>query len=289
MDPSSPARLAVVSGGGTGIGRAVARRLAAQGDRVVIIGRRAEVLHRTAAAINAEVRRPAATEDSGTLRLPAAAENGGAVRRPAAAGDSGAVLPISADLTDPDQVERVAGEIGRLGPVDVLVNNAGAIITPPAGDGLGALAAAWRHDLDVNLITAVLLTSALLERLARPGGRLIMISSAAAQRGGSGPHSAGSYAAAKAALHGWALGLARQLGPDGITVNVLAPGYIEDTGIFHGRDTPDFVTAKIADTLVGRPGTPADVAAAIGYLASAEAGYLTGQIIGLNGGAVLGR
>lgn len=251
-------RLAVVSGGATGIGREIARAFAGRGDRVVIIGRRVELLHRASVAINQAM-------------------------------GSNLVIPVSADLTDPTQVRRAADSIAELGKVDVLINNAGAIITPPAGEGLDALAASWRRDLDTNLITAVLLTNALLENLSRPGGRLIMISSAAAQRGGAGAHSAGSYAAAKAALHGWALGLARQLGKDGITVNVLAPGYIEDTDIFHGQDTPDFVAAKIADTLVGRPGTPADVAAAISYIASADAGYLTGQIIGLNGGAVLGR
>ncbi|WP_033344642.1 SDR family NAD(P)-dependent oxidoreductase [Catenuloplanes japonicus] len=251
-------RLAVVSGGATGIGREIATAFAAQGDRVVIIGRRAGLLHQAGRDIN----RAAGAE---------------------------LVIPVGADLTDPAQVQRAADRIAEFGTVDVLVNNAGAIITPPAGDGLDALAASWRRDLDINLITAVLLTHALLSHLTRPGGRLIMISSAAAQRGGAGTHSAGSYAAAKAALHGWALGLARQLGRDGITVNVLAPGYIQDTGIFRGQDTPDFVATKIADTLVGRPGTPADVAAAVTYIASAGAGYLTGQIIGLNGGAVLGR
>ncbi|WP_179277468.1 SDR family NAD(P)-dependent oxidoreductase [Actinoplanes regularis] len=251
-------RLAVVSGGATGIGREIAHSFAAHGDRVVIIGRRVELLRQAAEEIDRAI-------------------------------GAKVVFPVSADLTDPAQVQHAADRIAELGTVDVLVNNAGAIITPPAGDGLAALAASWRHDLDTNLITAVLLTNALLGQLTRPGGRVIMISSAAAQRGGAGSHSAGSYAAAKAALHGWALGLARQLGKDGITVNVLAPGYIQDTDIFHGQDTPDFVAAKIADTLVGRPGTPADVAAAIGYIASADAGYLTGQIIGLNGGAVLGR
>ncbi|MGX6606443.1 SDR family NAD(P)-dependent oxidoreductase [Micromonosporaceae bacterium Da 78-11] len=254
----SPSRLVVVSGGGTGIGREIARSFAGRGDRVVIIGRRAEVLVRACGDIN----RGAGAD---------------------------LVVPIAADLTDPAQVEGVAARIADLGPVDVLVNNAGAVVTPPAGDGLAALAAAWRRDLDTNLLTAVLLTTALLDQLARPGGRLIMVSSAAAQRGGAGAHSAGSYAAAKAALHGWAFGLARQLGPDGITVNVLAPGYVRDTDIFRGRDTPEFVATKVADTLVGRPGTPADVAAAIDYIASPDAGYLTGQVIGLNGGAVLGR
>ncbi|MFJ8044110.1 SDR family NAD(P)-dependent oxidoreductase [Kitasatospora sp. NPDC096147] len=247
-------RLAVVSGGGTGIGKAIARELVDAGHRVVVIGRRSAV-------------------------LAAAAEELGA----------GRVIPVTADLTDPAQVEAAAARIGQVGPVDVLVNNAGAVITRPADDSLGALADSWRHDLDTNLMTTVLLTTALLGQLRRPGGRLVMISSAAAQRGGAGPHSAGSYAAAKAAVHGWALGLARQLGPEGITVNVLAPGYIADTEIFGEQWTPEFHAGKVADTLVGRAGTPEDVAAAVGYLASPAAGYLTGQIIGLNGGAVLGR
>ena len=251
-------RLVVVSGGGTGIGREIARSFALAGEQVAIIGRRTDVLDRARDAIDR------------------------------AAGQS-RVTSVAADLTDPHQVRIAADRIAELGPVDVLVNNAGAIITPPADDSLEALAAAWRRDLDTNLVTAVLLTTALTPHLARPGGRLIMISSAAAQRGGAGPHSAGSYAAAKAALHGWAFGLARQLGPDGITVNVLALGYVADTEIFQGRQPPGFEAGKIADTLVGRGGTPDDVAAAVTYIASPAAGYLTGQVIGLNGGAVLGR
>ncbi|WP_329577608.1 SDR family oxidoreductase [Kitasatospora sp. NBC_01250] len=251
-------RLAVVSGGGTGIGKAIAAQLAADGRRVVVLGRRAEVLEQARASIDRAVGAPS-------------------------------VVPVPVDLTDAQQVGEAAAVIAELGPVDVLVNNAGAVITAPADETLAALADAWRRDLDTNLLTAVLLTTALQERLRRPGGRLIMISSAAAQRGGAGAHSAGSYAAAKAALHGWAFGLARALGPDGITVNVLAPGYIEDTEIFGDRWSERFHAEKVADTLVGRAGTPADVAAAVGYLASPAAGYLTGQVIGLNGGAVLGR
>ncbi|MEV8099726.1 SDR family oxidoreductase [Kitasatospora sp. NPDC085879] len=90
-------------------------------------------------------------------------------------------------------------------------------------------------------------------------------------------------------MHGWAFGLARQLGPDGVTVNILAPGYVADTEIFGRGWTPDFHARKVADTLVGRAGAPEDVAAAVAYLASPAAGYVTGQVIGVNGGAVLGR
>ncbi|MER7754169.1 SDR family oxidoreductase [Kitasatospora sp. NPDC097643] len=254
----TPNRLAVVSGGGTGIGRAIAARLAAEGHRVVILGRRTAVLEEAREEIEWAV-------------------------------GEGRIVPLGVDLTDPEAVTAAAARIAELGPVDVLVNNAGAIVTPPADDGLAALAEAWRRDLDGNLLSAVLLTTALEGRLRRPGGRLVVISSAAAQRGGAGPHSAGSYAAAKAALHGWAFGLARQLGPDGITVNVLAPGYIESTEIFGDRWSEEFHRRKIEDTLVGRAGTPVDVAEAVAYLASPAAGYLTGQVIGLNGGAVLGR
>ncbi|MEU8510805.1 SDR family oxidoreductase [Kitasatospora sp. NPDC048722] len=251
-------RLAVVSGGGTGIGRAIAARLAADGNRVAILGRRAAVLDEARDAIERTV-------------------------------GPGRILPVPVDLTDPEAVEAAAARIALLGPVDALVNNAGAIVTPPADRSLAALAHSWRQDLDGNLLSAVLLTTALQDHLRRPGGRLVVISSAAAQRGGAGPHSLGSYAAAKAALHGWAFGLARQLGPDGITVNVLAPGYVEDTEIFGYGWTEAFHAQKVADTLVGRAGTPADVAEAVSYLASPAAGYLTGQVIGLNGGAVLGR
>ncbi|SOB79813.1 SDR family NAD(P)-dependent oxidoreductase [Streptomyces sp. 1331.2] len=250
--------LAVVSGGGTGIGRAIAARLAGEGRRVVTVGRRAAVLEQAREEIEREA-------------------------------GPGRIVPVAADLTDPAAVAAAADRIAGLGPVDALVNNAGAIVTPPEDDSLAALARSWRHDLDVNLLTAVLLTTALQGALRRPGGRLVVISSAAAQRGGAGPHSAGSYAAAKAALHGWAFGLARQLGPDGITVNVLAPGYIEETEIFGAGWSEEFHARKVADTLVGRAGTPADVADAVAYLVSPACGYVTGQVIGVNGGAVLGR
>ncbi|MFI8454929.1 SDR family NAD(P)-dependent oxidoreductase [Kitasatospora sp. NPDC085464] len=251
-------QLAVVSGGGTGIGRAIAARLAGDGYRVVILGRRADVLERAREEIEWTV---------GPDRI----------------------VPLTVDLTDPEAVEEVARRIGELGPVDALVNNAGASVPVPEDGSLAALARSWRHGLDSNLLTAVLLTTALQSRLRRPGGRLVVISSTAAQRGGAGPYSAGTYAAAKAALHGWAFGLARELGSEGITVNVLAPGYIEETEIFGSWWSEEFHARKIADTLVGRAGTPTDVADAVGYLVSPAAGYVTGQVIGVNGGAVLGR
>jgi 3-oxoacyl-[acyl-carrier protein] reductase len=242
--------LAVVSGGGTGIGAAIAWALVDDGHDVVIIGRRAEVLNTTAAELGERAGRPRA------------------------------VRPVTADLSRPDEVASAVAEIGAE-PVDVLVNNAGAFQSR-AGDSLSEVDHYWRASVDANLMTAVLLTEALLPRLARPGGTLLFISSIAAQRGGGG-----AYSATKAALHGWAYDLATELGPAGVTVNVVSPGYVEGTDFFAGRMTPQGHAARVARTLIGRAGAPEEIAEAVRYLTRAR--YVTGQVIGVNGGAVLGR
>ncbi|MGB2568403.1 SDR family NAD(P)-dependent oxidoreductase [Micromonospora citrea] len=245
-------RLAVVSGGGTGIGAAVARGLVGDGFDVLVVGRRVEPLRATAERIRAE------------------------------AGREDAVTVVTADLTDPEQTAGVVTAVGGR-PVDVVVNNAGGYL---GGDtsGLHGVAAHWRANLDANVLTAVLLTEALRPALRRPGGRVLLISSIAAQRGGGG-----AYSAAKAALHGWAYDLATQLGPEQITVNVVSPGYVADTEFFGDRMTPDGHAKRVAATLVGRAGEPDDIAAAVRYLAGPSAGYVTGQVLGVNGGSVLGR
>lgn len=245
-------RLAVVSGGGTGIGAATARALVDDGCAVLIAGRRSDVLRATAERINNDCGRPAA------------------------------VRPVVADLTKPDEVGRVVEAVaGR--SVDVIVNNAGGYLGGDTGT-LTALAAHWRSNLDANVLTAVLLTEALLPSVRRPGGRIILVSSIAAQRGGGG-----AYSAAKSALHGWAYDLAAQLGPEQVTVNVVSPGYVTDTEFFGDRMTPEAHARRVAATLVGRAGEPAEIAAAIRYLAGPAAGYVTGQVLGVNGGSVLGR
>jgi 3-oxoacyl-[acyl-carrier protein] reductase len=133
-------------------------------------------------------------------------------------------------------------------------------------------------------MTAVLLTETLLPRLSRPGGRILLFSSIAAQRGGGGP-----YSAAKAALHGYVLDLAVQLGPQGVTANVISPGYIADTEFFAGRMTPEGHASRVNATLVGRAGEPDDIAQTVRWLAGPQGGFVTGQIINVNGGSVLGR
>src|SRR5262245_57319936 len=188
---TDPPRRIVVSGGGTGLGRAIASRFAQEGDTVVIVGRRKEVLADAAEAINSEL----------------VAER---------------ISFLVADLEDPAQVGSVAEAIAAEGAVDVLVNNAGGIASGD-DDDLEEVAERWLTDFRNNVLTAVLLTDALVPYMARPGGRIIAMSSIAGVRG------PGSYGAAKAALHAWVYGLAAQLGPEGITVNAVAPGFIPDT------------------------------------------------------------
>ncbi|MFY1688096.1 SDR family NAD(P)-dependent oxidoreductase [Plantactinospora sp. WMMB782] len=245
-------RLAVVSGGATGIGAAVAEGLVSDGYDVIVVGRRAELLEQAATRIGKQLGRP------------------------------GSVQAVPADLTDPAQLGRVVEAVaGRT--VDAVVNNAGGYLDGDSST-LDGVAARWRANLDSNVLTAVLLTEALRPALRRPGGRVLLISSIAAQRGGGGP-----YSAAKAALHGWGYHLAQELGPEQITVNVISPGYVVDTEFFDGRMTPEGHRRRIDATLVGRAGEPADIAAAVRYLVSPAAGYVTGQVLGVNGGSVLGR
>jgi 3-oxoacyl-[acyl-carrier protein] reductase len=240
------ARLAVVSGGGTGIGRATAGMLAGEGYDVIIVGRRPDVLADAVKWIG-----PQATA-------------------------------VQADLAEPGRTDAVVEAVaGR--PVDVVVNNAGAYVGGDDSTPEG-LVDRWRANFDSNVITAVLLTNALLPLLRRPGARIILTSSIAAQRGGGGP-----YSAAKAALHGYGLDLATRLSPEGITANVISPGYVTDSEFFDGRMTEEGHAQRVAATLVKRAGVPDDIAEAVRWLVGPGGGFVTGQIINVNGGSVLGR
>jgi 3-oxoacyl-[acyl-carrier protein] reductase len=246
-------RTVIVSGGGTGIGRAVARRFALAGDDVTIIGRREHVIAEAATSLNAEVERMA-------------------------------VLAVGADLSSTNDVERVASGLGRGGnPVDVIVNNAGGV-GGAEGEGLRGVEADWEAEFRGNVLTAVLLTNALEPQLRRPGASIVNVSSIAALAGGGD-----SYSAAKAAVNGWTLDLAIRLGPDGIRVNAVVPGYIADTEFFGERMTDERHERLVARTLLGRAGDPEDVAGCVFFLASEDAAYITAELLQINGGALLGR
>lgn len=238
-------RTVVVTGGATGIGYAVARTLVRAGDQVVITGRRESLLKEAADRIGA--------------------------------------TPVAFDAADPESVTDALPHLPER--VDVLVNNAGGntdFDRPAAGGDLASVAANWRANLDANLISAVLVTTALTARFSE-NARVVTIGSIAARQG------AGAYGAAKAAVEAWTASLAAQLGPRGITANVVSPGLTLDTEFFRGRMTPEGIDRRVAATRNGRAGTTDDVAATVAFLASPAAGHLTGQVIHVNGGAYLGR
>ncbi len=248
----SAARTIVVSGAGTGIGRAVACKLAADGFHVTAVGRRKEPLDQLAAQ----------------------------------AGDQIGV--IAADVSTELGAISVATQIASAGLACAGVVNAaggigGAVVAD--ADRLAGIRLDWQASFDSNVLTAVLLTEALREQLERDGGRVVLISSVAALRGSGG----GPYGAMKAALHGWVYDLAAELGPHGGTANVVAPGFVPDTEFWAGRLTADSRQRRAAQTLVGRAGAPDEIASLIAWLLGPDGGWLTGQIISPNGGVVFGR
>ena len=237
-------KVAIVTGASRGIGRAIATMLAAQGATVVA----------------------AARGDNAA----------GTVAEIAAAGGAAEVAAV--DVADPVTTDAlVAGTLQRHGRIDILVNNAGItrdqlMLRMKRDD--------WDAVIATNLTGAFALTQAVLKPMIRQrGGRIVCISSVVGQSGNAGQ---ANYAASKAGLIGFTKAVAAEVASRNITVNVVAPGMIEtDMTKAIAEAARDEWAAKIP---LKRLGTPADIAAAVCFLASDEAAYITGQVLAVNGG-----
>ncbi|MGI4758287.1 MAG: 3-oxoacyl-[acyl-carrier-protein] reductase [Janthinobacterium lividum] len=242
-------RVALVTGASQGIGRAVALELARVGATVALAARNEAKL----AEVKAEIE---------------------------AAGGKAETFLL--DVSSEDSIKSTAKEIvGKLGAVHILVNNAGV-----TRDGLvlRMKSSDWDDVLNTNLKGAFLLTQALLQPMMKARwGRIINITSVVGEVGQAGQ---ANYAASKAGLIGLTKSLAREFASRGITANAVAPGFIE-TDMTHVL-TDEQKQSMLGAVPLARPGTVADIAAAVRFLASEEAGYITGHTLDVNGGMYMG-
>ncbi len=243
-------RAILITGASRGIGRATAEAFAALGDRVA-------VHHRDSAALAEKVR----------ASLP---------------GDGHVV--VQADLADPAAVRAMVDAAAQaLGGLDVLVNNAGIYQSHPITEvSYEDWQAAWQATLGVNLIGAANATWCAVQHM-KPGGRIVNVSSRGAFRGEPGQP---AYGASKAGLNAMGQSLAKALGPRGIAVGTVAPGFVETDMAAERLASPDGDVIR-AQSPFGRVARPEEIAAAVVYLASPEAEWASGTIVDLNGASYL--
>ena len=238
-------RVAFVSGASRGIGRACALELARAGARVILAARGADKLEEVASEIRS-------------------------------AGGQAAVVVI--DLASAESIrEALTNAAAAFGPIEILVNN--AAITK---DGLAVRMKRedWQSVLDTNLTGTFLCIQQVLQAMMRARwGRIVNISSVVGEMGNAGQ---ANYSASKAGLLGLTKSLAQEMGTRGITVNAIAPGFIETD--MTGALTAEWKEKLMLNIPLRRMGQPADVAAAVRFLASDEAAYITGHVLDVNGG-----
>ena len=261
MDLGLKGRVALVTGASKGLGRAVAERLAREGADVVINSRSAEALAGVAAEIAGRTGR----------------------RVVAAPGD------VSVEGTPAALVERAVSEFGRL---DVLIANAGG---PPPGEVDAFEADAYRSALEVNLMSTIELALAAIPEMRRGGwGRVIAITSVSVKQPIKGLLLSNT---ARPGVVGFIKSISRTLAPEGILCNVVAPGYIRTARVealleanaeARGTTTDEVLAGITSEIPAGRIGTPEEFAAAVAFLASEAASYVTGHTLQVDGGFVQG-
>jgi 3-oxoacyl-[acyl-carrier protein] reductase len=242
-------QVAIVTGAGRGIGRAIALRLANEGARVACVSRTEENVKKVADEIN-DVRADAAK-------------------------------PYAVDVANHAAVQKVGARILEdFGRTDILINNAGV-----TRDALAMRMSLedWDAVLNTNLRGAFSFTQSIIRAMTKQrSGRIINISSVIGLMGNAGQT---NYAASKAGLIGFTKSLARELASRNITVNAVAPGFVTtDMTVGLSDEIKNTIHAKIP---LGRTGTSEDIASAVAFLASAEAGYITGQVLCVDGGIVM--
>lgn len=245
-------RVAVVTGGASGMGESTCHELGRRGHKVAVLDLNGEAAQRVAEELRAE---------------------------------GVTALGIAADVTDRAAVEDAFAKVRtELGPVHILVTSAGLVDFAPFLDISPQL---WQRLIDVNLNgTFHCAQAAIPDMLAAGWGRIVMISSSSAQRGSPGM---AHYAASKGALISLTRSLAREYGAAGITVNNIPPSGIE-TPMQLQSQAAGFLPPNeqmAASIPVGHLGTGDDIAAAVGFLCSEQAGFITGQTLGVNGGSVM--
>ena len=238
-------RTAVITGAARGIGRAYAERLAADGARLVL----ADV---------AEAQETKASIES----------------------HGGSATALSCDVSEPGSVDELASRVAELGGADILVHNAGIYPMQPVSE---ITFAQWRRVMSVNLDGLFLLTQAFLPRMRERGwGRIVGISSGMFHMGAPGmPH----YVASKGGVIGFIRALAPEIGPDGVTANAIAPGFIRTEGTSTGaHDDAGLFDMTLQMQAVKHTGTPADLTGALSFIVSDDAAFMTGQTMLVDGG-----
>jgi 3-oxoacyl-[acyl-carrier protein] reductase len=242
-------RVALVTGASQGIGRTVALRLATDGATVAVAARNQEKLNELVAEI---------------------------------IGASGQAAAFALDVADEDQVKAtVKAVIAQFGKIDILVNNAGITRDQLV---MRMKRADWDAVLQTNLTSAYLCIQAVMSSMLKQRwGRIINITSIFGQMGQAGQ---ANYSASKAGLIGLTMAIAREVGSRNITCNAIAPGFIETAMTAVLSD--EFKQAAVKQIPLGRVGTSEDVAGAVAFLASDDASYITGHVLNVNGGMLMG-